>query len=87
MLFRSTQWGESTPIVTSTDESAIVWSDEAVTVDATAGDVVLAQSGTNVGTATYTVDGTDVVVPLRTAADLSDPGFWWRISHPGLVFG
>ncbi|CAD5997878.1 D-alanyl-D-alanine carboxypeptidase family protein [Agreia sp. COWG] len=83
----TTAWGERTPIVTTIDEKSLVWSDDPVTVDASAGDIVIAQGGTNVGTATYRVDGIDVRVPLQTSADIDDPGFWWRIGHPQILFG
>jgi D-alanyl-D-alanine carboxypeptidase (penicillin-binding protein 5/6) len=83
----TTEWGESADIVTAASDSAVVWSDAPVVVDANAGDVVLSGSGANVGTVSYTVDGVDTSVPLLLDGSLSDPGFWWRIGHPGLVFG
>ena len=83
----TTEWGESADIVTAASDSAVVWSDAPVVVDANAGDVVLSGSGANVGTVSYTVDGVDSNVPLLLDGSLSDPGFWWRIGHPELVFG
>ena len=82
----TTAWGESSSIVAATDEDALVWSSDPVAVDATADDVVTARSGTDVGTIRYTVDGRTEQVALELDGTLEDPGFWWRVSHPELVF-
>ncbi|PPF63685.1 D-alanyl-D-alanine carboxypeptidase [Clavibacter michiganensis] len=83
----TTEWGETAPIVTTSDSDAIVWSDDPVDVDANAADVVTAQTGVNVGTIRYTVDDVTEQVALSVDGTLQDPGFWWRIGHPELVFG
>ncbi|MBF4634055.1 D-alanyl-D-alanine carboxypeptidase [Agreia pratensis] len=83
----TTAWGETAPIVATSDSDAIVWSDDVVDVDASAADLVTAQSGLNVGTIRYSVDDTTEQVALKVDGTLEDPGFWWRISHPELVFG
>ena len=83
----TTEWGETASIVASADEEALVWSNDPVAVDASADDVVTARSGADVGTIRYTVDGRTEDVTLELDGTLEDPGFWWRVGHPELVFG
>jgi D-alanyl-D-alanine carboxypeptidase (penicillin-binding protein 5/6) len=83
----TTAWGETAPIVAASDSDAVVWSDDGVDVDASAADVVTTQAGSNVGTIRYTVDDTTEQVALTVDGSLEDPGFWWRVGHPELVFG
>jgi D-alanyl-D-alanine carboxypeptidase (penicillin-binding protein 5/6) len=83
----TTAWGETATIVAASDSDAIVWSNDPVAVDSSAADVVVAPSGLNVGTIHYTVDGSTRQVALELDGTLGDPGFWWRIGHPELVFG
>lgn len=83
----TTAWGETAAIVAATDGDAIVWSNDPVGVDATATDIVVARSGADVGSIRYTVDGKTEQVSLELDGTLEDPGFWWRIGHPELVFG
>jgi D-alanyl-D-alanine carboxypeptidase (penicillin-binding protein 5/6) len=83
----TTAWGESAEIVAASDGSALVWSDDPVSVEADATDVVVARSGITVGSIRYTIDGTSEEVPLELDGTLEDPGFWWRVGHPELVFG
>ncbi|SMQ67575.1 D-alanyl-D-alanine carboxypeptidase [Agreia sp. VKM Ac-1783] len=83
----TTAWGETAPIVAASDSDAVVWSDDGVDVDASAADVVTTQAGINVGTIRYTVDDTTEQVALTVDGSLEDPGFWWRVGHPELVFG
>jgi D-alanyl-D-alanine carboxypeptidase (penicillin-binding protein 5/6) len=83
----TTEWGDTADIVVAEDRDALVWSNDPVTVDADAAEVVLAPDGTDVGTATFSVDDGTQSVALETDGTLDDPGFWWRIGHPQLVFG
>jgi len=83
----TTEWGETASIVASSDEEALVWSNDPVAVDASADDVVTARSGADVGAIRYTVDGRTEDVTLELDGTLEDPGFWWRVGHPELVFG
>jgi D-alanyl-D-alanine carboxypeptidase (penicillin-binding protein 5/6) len=83
----TTAWGETAAIVAASDGDALVWSNDPVVVDASAADVVVARSGMNIGTIRYTVDGATEQVALELDGALEDPGFWWRVGHPDLVFG
>ncbi len=83
----TTAWGETAAIVAAADGEAVVWSNDAVVVDASARDVVIARSGVDVGTIRYTIDDSTEQVALELDGTLEDPGFWWRIGHPELVFG
>lgn len=43
--------------------------------------------GSPVGTITVTSPGGDSEVPLVTASPITEPDGWWRLGHPGIVFG
>jgi serine-type D-Ala-D-Ala carboxypeptidase (penicillin-binding protein 5/6) len=45
--------------------------------------VVLAKKGHPTGTATFTMTGHTVSVPLELSRTISDPGAGWRLTHPG----
>ncbi len=83
----TTPWGAAADIVAGGSLSETVWSQTSVARDATARDVSDGASGTEVGTARYTVTGTtlgggELTVPLVLAAELDGPDVWWRLTHP-----
>jgi D-alanyl-D-alanine carboxypeptidase (penicillin-binding protein 5/6) len=47
--------------------------------------VGLAESGTEVGSVTYTFGESTVTVPLTLDSDISDPGPWWRLLNPAAL--
>ncbi|MFC6355593.1 D-alanyl-D-alanine carboxypeptidase family protein [Luethyella okanaganae] len=79
----STVWGQTASAVASTDASALLWSDAPATVSVVVEPVLLAAIGDEVGTVTFTVGEQTIAVPLIVDEELSDPGPWWRIGHPG----
>lgn len=44
-------------------------------------------AGTRAGTVNVASPTGDVSVPIFTSAEITEPGLWWRITHPATVFG
>jgi D-alanyl-D-alanine carboxypeptidase (penicillin-binding protein 5/6) len=75
-------WGASTPITVAQPVSVVGWPGLAVTL-ATQRDVTKGAlgAGARVGTLRATLGATSTHVELRTAAALSAPGWWWRLTR------
>ena len=82
----TTPWGDTAGLVAAKDATTVVWSDAPVATSIDTDDVGVAKKGTDVGTATFTVEGEQISVPLELAATIDDPGPWWRITNPGALF-
>jgi D-alanyl-D-alanine carboxypeptidase (penicillin-binding protein 5/6) len=80
-------WGQSARAVAAEAASVLVWSDTPVTGLVTAKPVAVANQGDAVGSVDFTVGATTVTVPLVLDQTISDPGFGWRLSHPGQLGG
>jgi D-alanyl-D-alanine carboxypeptidase (penicillin-binding protein 5/6) len=83
----TTPWGASADIVAEESVEATVWSSATVTRSAEAGEIGSGASGTEVGTARYTVDGItlgsgEYTVPLELASDLDGPDAGWKLANP-----
>jgi D-alanyl-D-alanine carboxypeptidase (penicillin-binding protein 5/6) len=83
----TTPWGGSADIVAGGSLSETVWSQVDVTRSAEAQSLSSGASGTEVGTARYTVTGTtlgggELTVPLTLAQELEGPDPWWKLTHP-----
>ncbi|MEO6942669.1 MAG: D-alanyl-D-alanine carboxypeptidase, partial [Terrimesophilobacter sp.] len=78
----STPWEQSAKAVTTKDESLLVWAGTAVTVRSTSGPVRNGRPGQRVGSVTFTSGPSTVTIPLALEGALSDPGPWWRLTHP-----
>lgn len=82
-----TPWGDTADAVAASDASLVVWGDTPITARVTAHDIRLADAGAEVGEVVFTA-GTDTArVPLVLARDVDDPGPWWRLGHPEIIFG
>ena len=83
----TTPWGASADIVAEESVEATVWSSATVTRSAEAGEIGSGASGTEVGTARYTVEGItlgsgEYTVPLELASDLDGPDAGWKLANP-----
>lgn len=83
----STPWGDEADAVAAHDASVVVWGDTPVTAQATAREIRLAAAGEEVGQLVFTAGPHTVTVPLVLAQDVDDPGPWWRLGHPEIIFG
>jgi D-alanyl-D-alanine carboxypeptidase (penicillin-binding protein 5/6) len=81
----TTPWGQSGQAVADTAASAVVWSDTPIDTAVDIEPVRLAEKGDRVGSIDVTV-GTQVIeVPLVLDETITDPGPFWRWTHPGEV--
>ena len=83
----TTPWGASADIVAEESVEATVWSSATVTRSAEAGEIGSGASGTEVGTARYTIEGItlgsgEYTVPLELASDLEGPDAGWKLANP-----
>jgi D-alanyl-D-alanine carboxypeptidase (penicillin-binding protein 5/6) len=83
----STGWGQTSTAIAQQSARVVTWSDAAVTSTSSAKPITTGTTGDVVGTATFTVAGRTIRVPLGLARSVTDPGIGWRLAHPGLVFG
>lgn len=82
-----TPWGERADAVAAESASVVVWGDTAVTAEVQADDIRLAAEGASLGSVVFTAGAQTVTVPLVLSRDLDDPGPWWRLTHPEIIFG
>lgn len=83
----SNLWGDKAEALATKSESVLVWSDTPIAGATVADTLTTADDGSTVGSVTYTVGEDAVKVPLVLDGSLSDPGAWWRLTHPGELAG
>jgi D-alanyl-D-alanine carboxypeptidase (penicillin-binding protein 5/6) len=81
----TTPWGQSGQAVAETAASAVVWSDTPISTSVDVDSVDLGEKGDSVGSVDVTVGAETLTVPLVLDTTISDPGPFWRWTHPGEV--
>lgn len=79
-------WGERVTAETAEARSVLVWGGVSTTTTVALDPVEIVAGGERVGTATMQVNGTPYELPLVADGAIEDPGFGWRITHPGELF-
>jgi D-alanyl-D-alanine carboxypeptidase (penicillin-binding protein 5/6) len=79
----STPWGDAADAVTASPASLLLWQNTPVTATVRAEPVKLAAIGTEVGEVTFTAGEQSTKVALVLSHAITDPGAWWRLTHPG----
>ncbi|WP_314146989.1 D-alanyl-D-alanine carboxypeptidase [uncultured Leifsonia sp.] len=79
----STPWGASSKLVATSAKTFVVWSDTPIQVDVTTRPLQSGFKGDVVGRVTFTLNGKSESAELALAKDVPDPGFGWRLAHPG----
>lgn len=79
----TTPWGASSHVVAASGQTFVVWSDTPIQVDLTMRPIQSGFKGDVVGRITFTLNGAAKTVDLALAKDVPDPGFGWRLAHPG----
>lgn len=79
-------WGESVAAVAGTRVTLLTWAGAPVEVDVVAEDVRTGVAGEDVGDLVFTSGPMSASVDLELAADLADPGPWWRLTNPAALF-
>lgn len=75
-------WGDEATAVAASDASVVTWAATPVELTVELDTVRLAPVGTDVGDAVFTVGDRTVSVDLVLDESLTDPGPWWRLTHP-----
>lgn len=81
----STPWGGEAAVVAGRDASVFTWSSTPVTWRMATDAVGSADSGEEVGMATFASGDSEVTVPLVLDGAIEGPDAWWRLTHPGEV--
>jgi len=79
----TTPWGASSNLVATSGETLVVWSDTPIQVDLTTRPIQSGFKGDVVGRISFTLNGATKTIDLALAKDVPDPGFGWRLAHPG----
>jgi D-alanyl-D-alanine carboxypeptidase (penicillin-binding protein 5/6) len=82
----TTPWGDSARVVPVETVTAAVWAGGSVNSDVTVDEVHLVDDGDRVGALTFEVGEKTISVDLAVSGEIDDPGPWWRLSNPGLLF-
>jgi D-alanyl-D-alanine carboxypeptidase (penicillin-binding protein 5/6) len=82
-----TEWGQTSAAAAETTASVVVWGDTPVDMRVNADRVGTGKAGGEVGEVVFTAGDQTVTVPLELSTTIEDPGPWWRLGHPGLIFG
>jgi D-alanyl-D-alanine carboxypeptidase (penicillin-binding protein 5/6) len=83
----TTKWGETVPIVTTSDADVVLWNGATGTV---ATDFALkdaATKGDKVGTLSVAGPVDKASTDVALASDLDGPSLWWRLTHPLALLG
>lgn len=83
----TTPWDTTTSAVAAESASIVVWGDTPITATADVDPIRLADKGSTAGSITFTAGPRTVAVPLVLSAAVDDPGPWWRLGHPDIIFG
>lgn len=83
----SSAWGESSVAEAAEAQSLLVWGATTVSSSVSLDPVEVVADGQEVGTVTVDVNGQAYPVPLVADGAIEDPGFGWRATHPGELFG
>ena len=82
-----TEWGDTSTAVAETTSSVVVWGDTPVDMRVSARQVGTGKVGDDVGEVVFTAGDQTITVTLELSHTIDDPGPWWRLGHPGLIFG
>src|SRR6218665_2470023 len=76
-------WDAAATARAATGVSIIVWGSTTVTVSVALDSVRAVTRGEKVGTATVRAGDHQFPVSITVDGAITDPGFWWRMAHPG----
>lgn len=79
-------WGASVDAVAADRVTLLTWAGAPVEVEVEPSDVRTGHAGDDVGDIRFSSGPMTATVDLELAADLDDPGPWWRLTNPALLF-
>jgi D-alanyl-D-alanine carboxypeptidase (penicillin-binding protein 5/6) len=81
----TTVWSARSSAVATTTTTALIWDGTPITASVSADPISVEPAGTIVGVVHVSVGGKQVSIPLALSRAITDPGPFWRISHPGVL--
>ncbi|WP_449279436.1 D-alanyl-D-alanine carboxypeptidase family protein [Leucobacter sp. GX0328] len=80
--------GSTVPLITAGSASAVMLPGEEATFEVVLGVAQTAsEAGSEIGTVRVATPTGVQEVPVVTGGAISEPDFWWRLTHPRIVFG
>lgn len=79
-------WGDPVTAVASERVALLTWGGSAVETRVETEDIRTGARGEDVGDISFTTGTRTVTIELELAADLADPGPWWRLTNPVALF-
>jgi D-alanyl-D-alanine carboxypeptidase (penicillin-binding protein 5/6) len=83
----TTAWGSEADLVLASSTSLGLWSDTPITIAMTSPTVTSAVRGERVAEVTWSAGSASATVPVVLDATIVEPDDWWRLTHPGELFG
>ena len=83
----TTAWGSEADLVLASSTSLGLWSDTPITIAMTSPTVTSAVRGERVAEVTWSAGSATATVPVVLDATIVEPDDWWRLTHPGELFG
>lgn len=83
----TTSWKDGAGIVAANSASVLTWSDTPITSTVKVDPLTTGPSGKKVGSVAFVAGKSTVTVPLVLEGAIAGPGWSWRITHPGELFG
>lgn len=81
-----TEWGDEAFAVPDGTLTAVVWSGAPQLFEAEFDTVTLEEQGADIGDLVVTVGEKTYTIDLELDRPIDDPGAWWRLTHPALLF-
>ncbi|CAN5344024.1 hypothetical protein BH10ACT7_BH10ACT7_02320 [soil metagenome] len=79
-------WGDEAEAVAAGPATAVVWAGTPITSAIDVESIRLGEAGEEVGSITFTFANRVITVPLELDDDIDDPGAWWRLTNPAVLF-
>lgn len=81
-----TLWGIEASAVAKGAATLLVYGEESIQTRVVTEDVTTGTAGDDVGDVVFTSGNRSVTIDLELAVDVPDPGPWWRLTNPALLF-
>jgi D-alanyl-D-alanine carboxypeptidase (penicillin-binding protein 5/6) len=81
----TTPWGTQAAATAASSRSVVIWAGTPIQSSIQTTKVAVTSKGTKVGAIVFSVAGESISVPLRLRSAIRDPGFWWRLTNPGIL--
>jgi D-alanyl-D-alanine carboxypeptidase (penicillin-binding protein 5/6) len=81
----TTPWGVTAAATASSSRSVVIWAGTPIQSSIQTRKVTVTAKGSRVGAIVFSIAGESISVPLTLRTTIRDPGFWWRLTNPGIL--